>query len=306
MFSLSACTDRRQTVNLEGPEFTTGGHQLVADIGRLPYRYTTEQAIEPNRTDYRGLHFYERNDQRYFHPVGQAQLALSMHNNWKVKGDDAYLEHCELNGEDILENATEHDGALWLPYGFDFPLHGDPENTIHADWWSGMAQGQVLSLMCRLAGDTGDRKWRNAADSIFESFLRIHSFDSVPADHPWTVFVDANGYLWFEEYAGDVEPMRVLNGHIFALYGLYDYWALTGDNRAARLFDGGAETVLEYVPQLRVPGEPSWYGMRIQDNPVAQSEGYHRIHIGQLSMLALMTGDDRFEDLSEQLSDDFS
>lgn len=168
-----------------------------------------------------------------------------------------------------------------------------------------MAQGQILSLFVQLAEATDDPKWRNEADRAFAPLLEIYASDDLPKDHPWVVFVDSGEWLWLEEYAGDVEPMRVLNGHIFAMFGLYDYWMLTHDDRAQGLFNGAAATVLEFVPHLRNPGEASWYGMRIQDNPNAQSEKYHRIHVEQLAMLGQMTGDDRFTELSEQLRSDF-
>jgi hypothetical protein len=134
-------------------------------------------------------------------------------------------------------------------------MHRDRSNTIHAPWWSAMAQGQVLSLLVR----------------------RHH--------------VDA-----------DTAPMRVLSGRIFAMFGLYDYWIDTKDERAQTLFDGAATTILRFVPELRAEGKPSCYGMRLQDDPLARPEKYHRIHVQQLTK---MTGDMEFARLSNLLREDF-
>ncbi|WP_026930808.1 D-glucuronyl C5-epimerase family protein [Glycomyces tenuis] len=226
----------------------------------------------------------------------QTQYAISLLGEYEATGDAAKLAAAEANARDLLDTAA----TGWvLEYGFDFALHGDKKNTVHAPWRSAMEQGQFLSLATRLWRATDDRYWRDAAEHVFRTLLDEDS-------DRWTTFVDDDGYTWLEEYAGDVEPMRVLNGHVFAMYGLYDYWQATKDEAALLLFNKAAATVLHYVPRLRVPGGPSWYGMRVQDDPKAQSEKYHRIHIRQLEHLAAMTGADRFKELAELLREDFA
>ncbi|MGO1770205.1 MAG: D-glucuronyl C5-epimerase family protein [Microbacterium sp.] len=289
---------------LEGPTFRSGEHELT-EIDNLPYLSDDVTPINEEAVDANGIHLYERDGIRYVHPVAQAQFGLAMLSNWRASGDEHYLDLATANADHLLQEFGNDDTPVWLSYEFDFELHGDPSNTIHGPWWSAMAQGQLLSLTSRLAQDTGDPRWREAAHAVFLSFVEIHEEGDLPADSPWVVFVEDDGWLWLEEYAGNVEPMRVLNGHVFAMYGLYDYWRLTGDERAEQIFDGAAETMLEFVPQLRNPGEPSWYGMRVQDNPVAQDEGYHRIHVRQLAMIGNMTDDERFTELSNQFRSDF-
>ena len=73
--------------------------------------------------------------------------------------------------------------------------------------------------------------------------------DRGPRTGPWTLFVDRHGYLWFEEYAGDTKPLLVLNGHMFAIFGVWDYYQLTQSAKAKRLFDGGV-TLLTPSPRL--------------------------------------------------------
>lgn len=232
-------------------------------------------------TDENGIHMYERDGVRYRHPVAQTQYAISLVEGYETSGDPSWLRVAEANARDLIDNVMR-DGVL--EYHFDFPLHGDPENTIHAPWRSAMAQGQFLSLAVRLWQATNDPYWRGMADQTFDTLADQGS-------DMWVTFRDDEGYVWLEEYAGDVEPMRVLNGHIFAMYGLYDYYQATGSPEARDLFEEAGKTVLRYMPDLREPGEISWYGMRIQDRPNAQSEKYHRIHIRQLRNLYAMTQD---------------
>ncbi|WP_305708437.1 D-glucuronyl C5-epimerase family protein [Nocardioides sp.] len=280
------------------------GHRPVPGIAPLPYDSDPMRSVERGDADRQGVVRYERDGARVPHPVLEAQFGLSMLNNFRLSKDERYLQMARENARAIIRQADRRNNVLWHTYRFDFALHSDVTNTIHAPWWSAMAQGQVLSLLVRLHRVDGGTEWMRAARQTFRSFLEVHREGSLP-DGPWVVFASSDNWLWLEEYAGDVEPMRVLNGHIFAMYGLYDYWSETDDERAAMLFDGAASTVLEFVPRLRNKGRPSWYGMRVQDNPVAMSETYHRIHIGQLDMLAQMTDNPRFAELSRTLRDDF-
>jgi hypothetical protein len=274
------------------------GLRLTA-IDPRPYEGAPVLARAEMPLDEAALHRYERLGQRYYHPVGQTQFALRALDGHAQNGDPAYLELAATNARDVV---ARYVGDGYLPYGFDFPLHGDAANTIHAEWFSGMAQGQFLSLAARLAERTGDAFWRTEADRVYRTLADVHG--PVPPAEPWVTFVDHEGMLWFEEYAGDVAPMRVLNGHIFAMFGVYDYWLLTGRDDVRELFARAASTVLEAVPRLRVPGEASWYGLRVQDNPRAQSDKYHVIHVSQLVWLARMTGDERFARLAAELESD--
>lgn len=84
--------------------------------------------------------------------------------------------------------------------------------TLTAPWYSGMAQGQALSLVSRLWSVTGDTRWRDAATSIVATYRA-----DGPGDGPWFAHVIA-GDLWFEEYPdarGTVAPTQVVNGHVY-------------------------------------------------------------------------------------------
>ncbi len=92
----------------------------------------------------------------------------------------------------------------------------------------------TVGLRADVRGDP-DPKWRLAADATFLSLLQAPDSSA-----PFSSRVDTKGRLWFEEYprypVADSE--MVLNGHIFAMYGLHDYWQLTQDDNARKLFLG--------------------------------------------------------------------
>lgn len=166
-----------------------------------------------------------------------------------------------------------------------------------------MAQGQALSLFSRLYDQTGDQKWKKAADETWKSFPQTYN-----ASKPWSSIV-VDGHLYLEEYAGNLPPLLVLNGQIFAAFGLYDYWRVTGDTQALQFLDGTVTTVLgRMMPMVRVPGGVSYYCVQASycQTPRWQSQGYHVIHSWQLDTLARLTGDEDFANWAALLRKDWS
>lgn len=237
-----------------------------------------------------------------FHPVGAAQYGLYALAQYDREGGAELLRRAVANGRALIAHAEVIDGAMWFPYPFAFALGGDAANTIRPPWYSGMAQGQALSLFVRLYEHDGDQRWRDAAEQTLQSYY-VEKNDQ----GPWFTLID-NEHMWFEEYAGNTDPLLVINGHNFALFGLYDWVVLTGDDRAERMFDAGATTVLDVFDTFRVPGGISRYCVQAErclDEDGWFSAKYHMIHIQQLQMLADITGDERFDRDAELLAQDF-
>ncbi|QAV69373.1 hypothetical protein ESZ53_02300 [Salinibacterium sp. UTAS2018] len=244
--------------------------------------------------------YYERNSDkvRADHPVVYAQYGISALIEYERTGQKQWLERAARQAEQLVTMHTERGDGWWYPYSFDWTYD---DRTLTAPWWSGMAQGQALSLFSRLAQVTGDEQWATAADHTWASFRQEPS-----ASEPWSTFID-DEHLWFEEYAGDQPPLMVLNGQIFAIFGLYDYWRLTQDPEVARYVDGGATTVLSIMPEIRNAGDISYYCVQVDFCARArwQDQKYHAIHSWQLNTLAKLTGDPQFSEWADQLESDW-
>lgn len=233
------------------------------------------------------------------HPVYLVQYALAALGGFTRTGDARYLSRAVANAERLVEQGERDDGgALWFGYRFPYRYY---DVTMPVPWWSSMGQGQPLSLFSRLTRHDDAERWLELAHATFRSFDGWRTLG-----RPWITTMDRHGLLWFEEYAGDVEPLLVINGHIFALYGLYDYAMLTADEHAIDFFDGGATTVRESIPAFRVPGGISYYCVRegYCQRPEWQNAAYHPIHIQQLRMLGRMTGDSTFENAARDFESD--
>jgi hypothetical protein len=189
---------------------------------------------------------------RGVHPVWTAEQGIRA-----VQGGD--IETARAAADAILAEAHSLNGALYFPYDFDWTM---PWGKMEAPWYSGMAQGQVLSLLVRLHEQTGD--YRSEVEATFRSFQQPRTMLGALPD----------------EYPHD-PPDLVLNGAVFGIYGMYDYWRLTGrDAELLAALDELGQTV------HRFRGDPSWYDLDHQ----YRSNYYDGVQRAQLRTLADLTG----------------
>ncbi|GAA4703768.1 D-glucuronyl C5-epimerase family protein [Phytohabitans rumicis] len=281
--------------------FRTTGFTL-RDVPAALLPYANEKItprVDPGVHDATGVRMFVVNGQLYNHPVAQAQYGLINMNAYRLTKDRFYLDRAGLQAQRLIDTRVESAGAWWYPYDFDFAVHGDTAHLLTAPWYSDMAQGQALSLYVMLFEATGASAWKAAADATFLSL----SLDVDPAQ-PWGSWVDSSGNLWLEEYprlpAANSE--RVLNGHLFAAFGLFDYHRITAAPRAAELYDGALTTVLNTLPTgFRRPNWASLYSLfhRIP------SRNYHQVHISELLAVQRQTWDLRFARFAETLRADY-
>lgn len=251
--------------------------------------------------DSTGLRIYRRLDNgvRADHPVAYAQYGISALLEYQRTGNAVWLNRAIRHGDRLIETRVDRSGAYWFPYRFPWTYDN---RTLRTPWYSAMAQGQALSLFVRLGTATGDAKWSTAAAATWKSFPQAYS-----ATLPWSSMA-TDRHLYFEEYAGNQPPLMVLNGHLFAMFGLYDYWRVTGDPEVGRYVDGGATTVVDrMMPMIRKPGDVSYYCVVFAycQRSYWQNQNYHPIHSWQLDTTARITGDTRFTAWADLLRKDW-
>jgi hypothetical protein len=265
-------------------------------ISEWPYNRSEPIQLDGER-DADGVRQFRAGDGELFeHPVAQAQYVVNALANYRLSGDSDDLDAAIANAERLLARAVQREAAVFFPYPFDFELNG--RGTMRAPWFSGMAQGVALSGFVRLWEVTADPRWRAVADQTFQSFLL-----SPEPDSPWVTVVDG-GLLWFEEYPW-VPFDHTVNGHIFAAYGLWDYWRVTGRADAETLLRGALTTSLEIADAVRVPGGVSHYCVSLYCQLTGSANPrYHSVHVGQFRTLFRLTGELRFSRLAELLVED--
>jgi heparosan-N-sulfate-glucuronate 5-epimerase len=208
-------------------------------------------------------------DQRLY--MGIAQWGLGAYEHFLHSADERWLAAATATGEYLLSRQGR-DGA-WLhqrPYPHTF--HLDPP------WPSAMAQGECASLLVRLHGATGDERFADAARQALAPFAIDSSTGGVRAV--------LDGRPFYEEYPTQ-PPSYVLNGGIFALWGLLDVAVGLGDAAAGRDFEAGVDALAATIDRWDT-GWWSRYDLFPHRAPNVASLAYHELHVEQLRALLLV------------------
>lgn len=297
----AAAPDREEEAPLDGLGNWAAEDFSVTPIPSDLHPYRRDQPIaklDSGVHDATGVRMFEFGEAIYDHPVGQARYGLDNVAAWEVSGDKFYLDRAIVQATRIVETRHEIGDAWLFPYHFDYRVHGAPDAQLNSPWYSAMAQGLALSLFVRLSAVTSDPQWVSAAEHAYQSLNKPgHAFGDAPA-----LTQVSDGHLWFEEYpAARAEASdHTLNGHIFAIIGLADYFKATNREEAADLIRAGATTVLDYWEEFRVEGGVAYYCLQ----HLHQDAQYQSTHTWQLASLAVLTGDERFAEMSELLISD--
>lgn len=184
-----------------------------------------------------------------------------------------------LNSTDwLVENAVQYDNfTVWE---YDFPW---TKYNMTPPWRSGMAQGHGIQALSIAYNLTGDERYLKAARSALNSFY-------VEIEEGGVTIKEKDGW-WYEEYADEegTNP-KVLNGMIFALIGIHEYYKVTGDENAKYLFDKGIIALKNNLANYDAGG---WSYYDSAGN--LASKNYHQIHVEQLSYLYNITKDPTFK-----------
>jgi hypothetical protein len=267
-----------------------------------PYRRTVPTVLGDGVRDSSGVRMYRSGSRLYDHPVGQAQDGISSLESYVLTSDQRYLSQALGDAHRLVNRRVLSRGAWFYPYPFDFSLHSDPANVIHAPWYSAMAQGQALTLFARLYEQTRDPQWLVALRATVASLGLPPTADPRV---PFVSWVDADGRLWLEECARLplTRSDRTVNGHLFAMFGLWDAARVTSSPQAIRLFRGAAATIRSYVyAGVRRPFGISAYCLTHQ----VLDPKYHLTVVKELAFMNALTGHNDWADFADRLRDDYA
>jgi len=270
----------------EVPEANSG-----AVYDRLGEYYMTfaEKADYAGQYDAAGIPMLDYHGQIgvQYNPIAIAQFGLGNYNLYAKTGDavrkQRFLAASNWMRDQLEQNA--HGIWVWM-HKFDWEYR----DTLKAPWYSGLAQGQGVSLLVRAHRETGDASYLGAAKRAFESFFRSVTDGGV-------MYTDAHGDEWIEEYLVD-PPTHILNGFLWAAWGVYDFVLATGDERARELFARVTRTLVRNVERYDL-GFWSLYEQSGTMLKMVASPFYHRLHIVQLRMTRRMTGEEKFGQVAD-------
>lgn len=195
-----------------------------------------------------------------------AQWGLGCYERFLDGDGEAWLA-AALKAGDFLVETQEREGPVrggWYEPN-DYPHTFD----IRGPWLSAMAQGQCASLLARLYRESGRAGFAEAA----RAGLRP---GAVPT-------AELAGQPFPEEYPTE-PPSFVLNGAVFALWGLHDASRMLGDDAAGTAFGVGVDTLARNIHRWDTG---YWSRYDLYPHPVKNvaSPWYHTLHVNQLRAL---------------------
>ena len=221
-------------------------------------------------------------------PIAIAQWGLGNCNLFLRTHDEARKKKL-LSASDWLCSHLEQNGSgVWV-WNHDFDW--EYRTPLKAPWYSALAQGQGISLLVRAYQATGVSSYLETAGRAFESFLKSTGDGGI-------TFTDERGDLWFEEYIVS-PPTHILNGFIWAAWGVHDYYLATKNRSAEELFEKAVHTLEANLDRYDL-GFWSLYEQSGTRLPMVASPFYHRLHVVQLRVMHLLTGKEVFARYAER------
>jgi hypothetical protein len=266
-----------ETPELNERAFDGGGQYYMRFAGKAAYKGPFEAAGIP-------LLDYQGEIGRQYNPIAIAQYGLARYNAWATSGSDAdrssWTAVADWLSRELRPN--RFGVPVWM-HDFNWPY----KQLLEAPWYSGLAQGTGLSMLVRAGQATGESRYRDTADRAFESLRRDVSDGGV-------LVTDERDDLWIEEYIVD-RPSHILNGFMWALWGVHDYANWTGSPDAAAVWRRCVETLIARLDDFDT-GWWSLYEARDNGLEMLASRYYHTLHITQLRVMGRLTGRREFDD----------
>jgi heparosan-N-sulfate-glucuronate 5-epimerase len=225
-----------------------------------------------------------------YNPIAIAQHGLGNLNLYFKTGEVHRRANFLKIANWLVENLEKNPGGFWVwNHHFDFEYR----SPLRAPWFSGLAQGQGISLLVRAHAETKDDRYLEAARRAFKCMQADVSEGGV-------IFTDESGHRWIEEYIVD-PPTHILNGFIWASWGVYDLALATGDIAVRRVWEDSVKTLKDNL-HLFDAGYWSLYEQSGTRLKMIASPFYHRLHIVQLRVMAKLTGEPIFTEFADRWS----
>lgn len=223
-----------------------------------------------------------------YNPIAIAQYGLGNYNLYRRTGEEERKAKFLLVANWLADNLEEtpQGTRVWYHH-FDWEYR----DLATAPWYSALSQGQGISVLVRAHQETENDRYLSAARDA------LHTFEREPMCGGVT-YTDDKGYIWFEEVIVD-PPTHILNGFLWASWGVYDYALHTRDQDSNRLFDEAVRTLRENLPGFDT-GLWSLYEHSGTRMKMLASPFYHSLHIVQLRVMHRLTGEAVFAQYADR------
>lgn len=213
-----------------------------------------------------------------YNPITIAQYALSEYGRALNDGDYSQFRKA------VEKLLTMQDESGAFRYNFEYKHYAQSE-PYSKGWVSGMAQGQVLSVFSRAYQLDKDPRFLVAGNKALD-FLMTPVSAGGPKTNLGDIDPSLTDYTFFQEYI--TEPhVYTLNGFMFTMLGLYDWYKTTGSTQAREALLDSKDTLVKILPYYDFEVISSYdlsYLTHGREVP-AINPSYHAVHITLLKAL---------------------
>jgi len=223
-----------------------------------------------------------------YHAIRICQYALHLYSAWLRTGNEEVRE-AFFNQAGWLRDKQQRRKDVDGLYLFSFPW---PKYGAGPGWCSAMAQGEAISVLLRAEHLRPGAGFGDAAARAAEPFKRTIERGGV-------VWTGERG-VFFEEVANE-HAAHILNGCIFAFWGLWELHQARRELWETRLLERATDTILRWLP-LYDTGWWSRYSLQrtASGRPHVATLKYHAFHVAQLRVLASMLREPRFSNVADR------
>jgi len=220
---------------------------------------------------------------KQYNPIAIAQYGLGHYNLYKQTKNKKNLDISIKQADWLINNLeiNKYGIKTWMHH-FDWEYR----DTLKSPWYSALAQGNGISLLVRIYIETKDEKYFETAQQAFISLY-------TPIKDGGVLYIDKNNNYWLEETIVD-PPTHILNGFLWTIFGIWDYYLLTNDQKVKILFNKCIKTLKDNIKFFDT-GFWSLYEQSGTKMKMLASFFYHSLHIVQLKILYKITNKSIFK-----------
>jgi heparosan-N-sulfate-glucuronate 5-epimerase len=231
-----------------------------------------------------------------YNPIAIAQYGLGNYNLYRRTADPVRRRKFFLAADWLCDHLEPNPHGLGV---WNHHFNWEYRDTLKAPWYSALAQGQGISLLVRAHKEWSKDSTRESEEARYlDAAQRALACFFQPTSQGGVAFTDASGDLWFEEYIVS-PPTHILNGFIWAAWGIYDYFLATRSPATEDLFSRAVQTLLHNLDRYDL-GFWSLYEQSGTRLPMVASPFYHQLHIVQLRVLHRLTGEPAFARVADR------
>lgn len=242
-----------------------------------------------SKTRHRGLYdrdglplLTESRGRPFYHPVVICQWGLGHYDLFLLSGQEVHLALFTRAAEWLIRNQDPEGGWTCFDLGTARPVAA-VRTGVPYGWhsatspYSALAQGEAVSLLVRASEISRRREFSDAARAAWRLM-------TLPEDAGGVCSHSSRGPRFLEVPGKGNVP--ILNGWIFAMFGVWDFWLCTKELGALEFFDQCYVSLAMHLADFDL----TWWSAYDLDGHVAKPF-YHHLHVAQLSALCAIRGD---------------